>query len=128
MSGPRTWVLIPRAEREMRSVPVEMRRRIVAALDRLVRDPRTADRRTLSGRVGEWRLRVGGWRVLYGYDVERQAVVVLRVLPRGRAERDRSRSGPHVIERARRPSPCAVLASMTNMPRALRTPMRKAFV
>ena len=72
----------------MRSVPVEMRRRILAAVDQLARDPRSADRRKLSGRVGEWRLRVGGWRVLYGFDAERQTIVVLRVLPRHRAYRD----------------------------------------
>ena len=41
----------------------------------------------LSGRE-EWRLRVGDWRVRLRLDRDQLAVVVLRVLPRGRAYRD----------------------------------------
>lgn len=33
----------------------------------------------------QWRLRVGGWRVRFSFDEERRVIVVLRVLPRGRA-------------------------------------------
>jgi mRNA-degrading endonuclease RelE of RelBE toxin-antitoxin system len=36
----------------------------------------------------EWRLRVGDWRVRFDRDDEAQAIVVLRVLPRGRAYRE----------------------------------------
>ncbi len=32
-----------------------------------------------------FRLRVGGWRVIFDYDRETETVLVRRVLPRGRA-------------------------------------------
>jgi mRNA-degrading endonuclease RelE of RelBE toxin-antitoxin system len=36
----------------------------------------------------EWRLRVGDWRVRMRFVAAHRTVVVLRVLPRGRAYRD----------------------------------------
>ncbi len=60
-----------------------MRQRIVDALDRFVADPRAGDIRKLS--ASQWRLRVGEWRVRFSFDEKRRAIVVLRVLPRGRA-------------------------------------------
>jgi len=46
------------------------------------------DVRALTGSSGEFRLRVGDWRVRYELDVEAEQLIVLRVLPRGRAYRD----------------------------------------
>ncbi len=45
------------------------------------------DMRKLRGRDDEWRLRVGDWRVRFRFDSQSGNVVVLRVLPRGRAYR-----------------------------------------
>lgn len=53
------------------------------ALDKFVAAPREGDIRKLS--TVEWRLRVGDWRVRFSFDDENQVIVVLRVLPRGRA-------------------------------------------
>jgi mRNA-degrading endonuclease RelE of RelBE toxin-antitoxin system len=39
----------------------------------------------LEGMGDEYRLRIGDWRVRIEYDDEARTVVVLRVLPRGRA-------------------------------------------
>jgi mRNA interferase RelE/StbE len=64
-----------------------VRERIYEALDRLVADPPAGDVVRLTGSE-EWRLRVGEWRVRFGLDREARTVVVLRVLPRGRAYRD----------------------------------------
>jgi len=44
--------------------------------------------RALTGSPGEFRLRVGDWRVRYELDIEAELLIVLRVLPRGRAYRD----------------------------------------
>jgi mRNA-degrading endonuclease RelE of RelBE toxin-antitoxin system len=33
----------------------------------------------------QWRLRIGDWRVRLSFDDDQQVIVVLRVLPRGRA-------------------------------------------
>jgi mRNA-degrading endonuclease RelE of RelBE toxin-antitoxin system len=53
------------------------------ALDKFVAAPREGDIRKLN--TVEWRLRVGDWRVRFSFDDENQVIVVLRVLPRGRA-------------------------------------------
>jgi mRNA interferase RelE/StbE len=73
----------PRARRDMRRTGPPIRQRILDALDRLVGDPPIK----LTGRE-EWRLRVGDWRVRMRFDDAHRTVVVLRVLPRGRAYRD----------------------------------------
>ncbi len=82
------YVLTPRARRDMERVPVQMRRRIFAALGRLAADPAGADRRKMRGSDDEWRLRVGDWRVRYDIDRATRTIVVLHVAPRGRAYRD----------------------------------------
>jgi mRNA-degrading endonuclease RelE of RelBE toxin-antitoxin system len=60
-----------------------VQRRITSALDRFVEDPFAGDIRRLN--TIEWRLRVGDWRVRFAFDDERRVIIVLRVLPRGRA-------------------------------------------
>ena len=72
----------------MAAVPVDMRHRILAALDRLAADPTAGDVRKLQGVAEEWRLRVGDWRIRFQYDRGEKAIIVTRVLPRGRAYRD----------------------------------------
>lgn len=64
---------------------LRVRRRVLDAINRLVGDPPAGDTIKLQGREDEWRLRVGDWRMLMYLDSERRTVVVLRVLPRGRA-------------------------------------------
>jgi mRNA interferase RelE/StbE len=73
----------PPARRDLKRLDPPVRRRIVDALDRFVDDPRTGDIRKLSS--SQWRLRVGEWRVRFSFDEERRVIVILRVLPRGRA-------------------------------------------
>lgn len=64
-----------------------MRERVRAALVALAEDPHdSTGLRRLTGRP-ETRLRVGDWRVLLTLNPETRAIVVLRVLPRGRAYR-----------------------------------------
>jgi mRNA interferase RelE/StbE len=57
------------------------------ALERLVGEHATGDVIRLKG-SDEWRLRVGDWRVLFRRDPAARVILVLRVLPRGRAYRD----------------------------------------
>jgi mRNA interferase RelE/StbE len=86
LSEPWSYAVTPPARRDLRRLDRPVKRRIVDALDRFVADPFAADIRKL-GPV-EWRLRVGEWRVRFSFDDERRVIVVLRVLPRGRAYRD----------------------------------------
>jgi mRNA-degrading endonuclease RelE of RelBE toxin-antitoxin system len=44
--------------------------------------------RKLEGYENQWRLRVGEWRVRFAPVEERREILILRVLPRGRAYRD----------------------------------------
>ena len=89
MSDPR-WALevTPRARRDVRNLDPPVRLRVREALERLAERPGDAQLVRLQG-SDELRLRVGDWRVRLRLDVPARTVVVLRVLPRGRAYRDR---------------------------------------
>jgi mRNA interferase RelE/StbE len=78
-----SYTVTPPARRDLRRLDPPVRRRIVEALDGFVADPFAADIRKLN-RI-EWRLRIGEWRVRFAFDDEMWLIVVLRVLPRGRA-------------------------------------------
>jgi mRNA interferase RelE/StbE len=76
--------LTPGARRDLKRLDPPVRRRLIAALDYLVEgEELSGDIRKL--RPGEWRMRVGDWRVRIDRDDDARAIVVLRVLPRGRA-------------------------------------------
>ena len=77
------------AHRDMRRLDPPVRRRVADALTDLATDPQAASSglRRLAGRP-ESRLRVGDWRVLLALEPGSRTLVVLRVLPRGRAYRD----------------------------------------
>lgn len=83
MSAGWSYETTPPARRDLKRLDPQVRRRIVDALDRFVGNPRAADIRKLSS--SQWRLRVGEWRVRFSFDEERRMIVLLRVLPRGRA-------------------------------------------
>ena len=59
-------------------------RRVRAGLDKLARDPdrRDIDVASLRGRPG-FRLRLGGWRVIFERHEEAREIDVLRIGPRG---------------------------------------------
>lgn len=73
-----------RAELDMARLDPQIARRVIAALDRVLDQGPSLDLRRLKG-SDEWRLRVGDWRVRLQLDFETRTVVVVRVLPRGRA-------------------------------------------
>ena len=72
------------ARRDLRKLDPPIRVRVLTALDRYVQDPAEGDVRKLAGSE-HFRLRVGDWRVRFARDDETRTIVVLRVLPRGRA-------------------------------------------
>jgi mRNA interferase RelE/StbE len=76
------------AQRDLRRLDPPVRQRVNSALVALAEDPQgNTSLRKLTGRR-ETRLRVGDWRVLLMLDPEPRTILVLRVLPRGRAYRD----------------------------------------
>lgn len=88
MSDPRWGIEVtPRAGRDVRNLDPPVSRREREALERLVENPAEAQLVRLQG-SDELRLRVGDWRVRLRLDSATRTIVVLRVLPRGRAYRD----------------------------------------
>jgi mRNA interferase RelE/StbE len=74
-------VVAPAAAKTLRKLPRNERERILAAIERLP----AGDVRSLKGRLGEWRLRVGSWRAIICLDQEDRVIVVTAVKPRGGA-------------------------------------------
>lgn len=75
------------ADKDMDRLDPQVRQRIVTSLERLASDDPRSDVRKLKG-TDELRLRVGEWRVRFSRDEGRREILVLRVLPRGRAYRN----------------------------------------
>jgi len=76
------------AEKGLRRLSPEVRRRVGARIDRLADDPRPAGARELSGCADDWRARVGAYRVCR-IDDDARAVVVVEVGHRGDVYRRR---------------------------------------
>ena len=84
-----TWqvILTQRACRDLRNLDRPVTIRIIRAINQYAQT-RYGDVIPLRGREQEWRLRVGQWRVLFTFDEANESIVILRVLPRGRAYRN----------------------------------------
>lgn len=74
--------LRPTAAKSLRRLSRPDRERILAAIERLP----AGDVKTLTGRPGEYRLRVGDWRILFELG-DGDVIIVYRVAPRGSAYR-----------------------------------------
>ncbi len=74
-------MIAPAATKALRKLPRNERERILTAIERLP----AGDVRSLKGRQGEWRLRIGDWRALIRLDLEARVIVVTAIKPRGRA-------------------------------------------
>jgi mRNA interferase RelE/StbE len=74
-------VIATAAVKSLRRLPRNERERIVTAIERLP----LGDVRSLKGRAGEWRLRVGDWRAIIRLDSDASLIVVTAVKPRGGA-------------------------------------------
>ncbi len=80
---------MPRAEKDLRRLSRQDQARIRTAYYTLAAGLSHRDIKKLRGtKDQEWRLRVGDFRIRFGLDPSTRTVVVLRVLPRGRAYRD----------------------------------------
>jgi mRNA interferase RelE/StbE len=64
-------------------------RRVLLAIGKLEADPRPDGVKKLKGHDGKWRIRVGGWRVLYRIDDGRLVVIVLSAGHRSEARKEK---------------------------------------
>lgn len=86
--GPWHIDLTRSAQRDLRRLDPQVRRRVHTALTALAEDPLASSQlRRLTGST-QSRLRVGDWRVRLTLDTQARTVHVMRILPRGRAYRD----------------------------------------
>ena len=74
-----------RARRDLATLDAATRRAVGTALNRLAIDPSGSDLKKLSG--GDWRLRVGEWRVMLELDNRTGRITVQRVVNRRDAYR-----------------------------------------
>jgi mRNA interferase RelE/StbE len=72
------------AQRDLRRLDPQIRRRVRDALEALTEGEASSRTRKLAG-AEQWRLRVGDWRVRFERDVKARSILVIRILPRGRA-------------------------------------------
>jgi mRNA interferase RelE/StbE len=75
-------VILPEVKKRLARLPADDRERILRALLALSAGPSAGDVKPLRGRP-EWRLRVGGWRVLLRIVPEDQAIFAVHLGPRG---------------------------------------------
>lgn len=74
----------PRALRDLKKLDPPVQRRVIGAVKYLAQTGEGDVKRLVNVEPPEYRLRVGDWRVRFARDEERR-LVVLRVLPRGKA-------------------------------------------
>ena len=71
--------IAPAAERQLRRLDPQVRRRVQAAIDLLASNPRPPRAIQLVGGAGEWRVRTGDYRIIYDIQDDHLIVLVLRV-------------------------------------------------
>lgn len=70
------------AAKEIRKLDPQIRRRILAGVAELARDPRPHGVRKLAGYDNAWRVRIGDYRILYEVIDDQVLVTVVRVAHR----------------------------------------------
>jgi mRNA interferase RelE/StbE len=69
--------IAPGAQRQLRKLDPQARRRIQAAIELLAEEPRPPAAKMLVNSDGAWRVRVGDYRVIYDIEDDRLVVLVL---------------------------------------------------
>jgi len=69
----------PRADKDFRALPPEIRRRLVPKIDALAIDPRPHGVKILAGSEDILRLRVGDYRILYKIRDDRLIVLLVKI-------------------------------------------------
>ena len=69
----------PTANRNFDRLPVQIRWRVRAAIDRLAVNPRPPGVRKIRGNLGDYRIRVGQYRVLYDINDAEILVYIVRI-------------------------------------------------
>ena len=73
-----TIEITPRAEREFRKLPIQVRRALTGRIRGLSNDPRPQGSKQLESSRALWRVREGDYRVIYEIQESRLVVLVVR--------------------------------------------------
>ena len=76
------------ARKSLKRMPANLKKRIMAAINRLAEDPFPTGSSRLVGFEELYRIRVGDWRVLYTIENDRLVILVVDIAPRGRVYRN----------------------------------------
>jgi mRNA interferase RelE/StbE len=79
---PWSVIVLAKPRKKLHKLPRQDRERLVQALRHLAQDPFSMDVKPMHGRL-EWRVRVGGWRVLLRLSRAERTIVIVDVGPRG---------------------------------------------
>jgi mRNA interferase RelE/StbE len=71
-------LILPRAQREMKSLNARDLEKIKKAILALSDDPRPTNCQKLTGREG-WRIRIGDYRVIYEIDDSNASITIMQV-------------------------------------------------
>ncbi|MGB5961958.1 MAG: type II toxin-antitoxin system RelE/ParE family toxin [Coleofasciculaceae cyanobacterium] len=75
-------IIYTSAQKQLKSLPVEISTRIEPKIDALVNEPRPDGCRKLKGKNNRWRIRVGDYRIIYSIDDENLTLYILTVAHR----------------------------------------------
>ena len=75
------------AEKDLKQLSAQLHDRVIAAIQKLARNPRPAGCRKLTGADRDWRIRIGEYRIVYEIDDKAQIILVNRVRHRREAYR-----------------------------------------
>ena len=75
-------IVRPSADKELRRLPLQVQRRIVAVLEELAVNPRPAGVVKMQGDDNLWRVRLGLYRIVYEIHDAQILVLVLRIAHR----------------------------------------------
>jgi mRNA interferase RelE/StbE len=67
------------AEKDLKSLSSKLHNQVIAALQRLAKNPRPTGCRKLTAADNDWRIRIGDYRIVYEIDDTAQVVRVNRV-------------------------------------------------
>ena len=88
MGDTRWRILIHRkAEKTLKKMQGEMLKRTRQAIGLLAENPRPGGYKKMVGRNNLFRIRVGGWRIIYAIEDDQLIVLVLEIAPRNRIYR-----------------------------------------
>jgi mRNA interferase RelE/StbE len=79
--------LTKKATRQLDRLNDPLKGRIVQELRKLEKEPPEGDIKELNGHPGVYRLRIGGYRILY--TVEKDCISIFKIAPRGQAYKGR---------------------------------------